>query len=112
MDKIKQEAKPRNPNSCLNFFIFLPTTSKVLANHFTLDWGLDKVPVKTRDAPNLKSSIVDYQNQKEEKYSKKKVFEQKEKDHQIFFDYDIKLSDPVKLPKISTRLPPGFEDLR
>ena len=54
----------------------------------------------------MKSSIVDYQNQKEEKYSKKKLFEKKEKDHQLFFDYEEK-PDPIRLPKLGIRFPPG-----
>ena len=83
----------------MNFFL-------VLANHFALGWGLDKVPVKIRELPNMKSSIVDYQNQKEEKYSKKKLFEKKEKDHQLFFDYEEK-PDPIRLPKLGIRFPPG-----
>jgi len=79
-----------------------------MANHFALGWGLDKVPIKIREIPNLKSSIIDYQNQKEEKYSKKKLFEQK--DHELFFDYNEKKSESsFKLPKIGIRLPPGFQ---
>ena len=84
----------------MNFFL-------VLANHFALGWGLDKVPVKKRELPNMKSSIVDYQNQKEEKYSKKKLIEKKEKDHQLFFDYEENKPDLIRLPKLGIRFPPG-----
>ena len=51
------------------------------------------------------SSIVDYQNQKESKYSKKKLIEQK--DHEIFFENLEKKS--IQFPKINNRVPPGFK---
>ena len=80
----------------------------MLANHFTLGWGLEKVPAKTREVPNLKSSIVDYQNQKEEKHSRKKGVKAQEKDHELFFDFQQgPAPEPVKLPKLAMRLPPG-----
>lgn len=69
-----------------------------------MGWGYDNINVKPRELPALKSSIVDYQNQKEEKYSKKKLIEMK--DHQLFFEENLKLP-PIQIKKNFNRLPPG-----
>lgn len=70
-----------------------------------MGWGYDNINVKARELPALKSSIVDYQNQKEEKYSKKKLIEIK--DHQLFFEENLKLP-AIETKKNFNRLPPGL----